>query len=44
MKILNLFKKKSSESTSKPNGGDISLGNNANEAIYISDGFPERKR
>ena len=43
MKILNLFKKKSSESTSKPNGGDISLGNNANEAIYISDDLSREK-
>ena len=37
------IKKKSSESTSKPYGGDISLGNNANEAIYISDDLSREK-
>ena len=37
------IKQKSSESTSKPYGGDISLGNNANEAIYISDDLSREK-
>ena len=37
------IKQKSSESTFKPYGGDISLGNNANEAIYISDDITREK-